>query len=130
MYNGRDLYMSGKIMSVMARSIAISRSLSRVAILSFFIITLFLVTAFFQDRRTQFGTHGGPQSQIPLSPPPSKKPPAPTSRLDLSELECKAAFPGTTQEVDEAVARGKFAFGKSDPEYKGLVQGRIIDGKV
>ncbi|KAF2793210.1 hypothetical protein K505DRAFT_244904 [Melanomma pulvis-pyrius CBS 109.77] len=116
----------------MARSIAISRSLSRVAILSFFIITLFLISVFFQDRRTQFGTRGRPESHTSLSFPSLKlkKPPAPTSRLDLSELECKAAFPGATQEIDEAVARGKFAFGRSDPEYKGLVQGRIMGGKL
>ncbi|KAF2734847.1 hypothetical protein EJ04DRAFT_512155 [Polyplosphaeria fusca] len=51
-------------------------------------------------------------------------------RLSMSEKECKVAFPELTRDITDAVGRGKFTFEKSDPEYKGLVQGRIKGGKL
>ena len=48
----------------------------------------------------------------------------------LNEQQCRAAFPGLSKEIDDAVARGPFKLDKEPPDHQGLVQGRIKDGKV
>jgi len=48
----------------------------------------------------------------------------------LNEEQCRAAFPGLTKEIDDAVARGPFKLDKEPPDHQGLVQGRIKNGKV
>lgn len=53
-----------------------------------------------------------------------------TERLDLDEQQCRATFPYIFSDIDGSVARGTFTFSKSDPDYKGLVQGRIKNNKV
>lgn len=50
--------------------------------------------------------------------------------LSLTEDQCRAAFPGLTKEIDDAVARGPFPLKRQPGHYTGLVQGRIKDGKV
>ncbi|KAF2243396.1 hypothetical protein BU26DRAFT_437108 [Trematosphaeria pertusa] len=50
--------------------------------------------------------------------------------LYLEEEQCRTTFPTLFREVDDAVARGNFVFEKSNPDYQGLVQGRIKDGKL
>jgi len=53
-----------------------------------------------------------------------------TESLSLNEQQCRAAFPGLTKEIDDAVARGPFILEKKPDDYQGLVQARIKDGKV
>jgi len=53
-----------------------------------------------------------------------------TKSLFLTEHQCRAAFPGLTKEIDDAVARGPFILEKQPDDYQGLVQARIRDGKV
>ncbi|CZT44505.1 uncharacterized protein RSE6_04679 [Rhynchosporium secalis] len=48
----------------------------------------------------------------------------------LSEEQCRATFPGLTKEIDDAVARGSFTFGREPSDSQGLVQGRIKNGKL
>lgn len=48
----------------------------------------------------------------------------------LNEEQCRAAFPGLTKEIDDAVARGPFKLDKEPPDHQGLVQGRIKNGKL
>ncbi|KAJ4369730.1 hypothetical protein N0V83_005493 [Neocucurbitaria cava] len=50
--------------------------------------------------------------------------------LNLDEKECRAIVPSLFIDIDTSVAQGKFVFSRSDPDYKGLVQGRIKDGKL
>lgn len=50
--------------------------------------------------------------------------------LSLTEDQCRAAFPGLTKEIDDAVARGPFPLKRQPDHRTGLVQGRIKDGKV
>ncbi|KAF2463598.1 uncharacterized protein BDR25DRAFT_337748 [Lindgomyces ingoldianus] len=78
---------------------AVSRSLFRVAILSFLITRPSL-----------------PKDYLDV--------------LSLTEDQCKIAFPGLIDELHDAVLRGTFTFNKSNPDYKGLIQGRIKDGKL
>jgi hypothetical protein len=51
-------------------------------------------------------------------------------RLDLTAEECGATFPGLTKEVDDAVNRGPFQLKKAPGYTRGLVQGKIENGKV
>jgi hypothetical protein len=51
-------------------------------------------------------------------------------RLDLTAEECRATFPGLTKEVDDAVNRGPFQLKKAPGYTRGLVQGKIENGKV
>ena len=48
--------------------------------------------------------------------------------LSLTETQCAAIFPGLTQDIDEAVARGLFKLKWS--KTGDLVQGKIQNGKV
>ncbi|KAH7393062.1 glycosyl transferase family 90-domain-containing protein [Pyrenochaeta sp. MPI-SDFR-AT-0127] len=50
--------------------------------------------------------------------------------LNLEERECRDTFPLLFSDIDASVARGQFVFPKSVPDYKGLVQGRILNGKL
>ena len=50
--------------------------------------------------------------------------------LVLTEEQCRATFPGLTNEIDDAVARGPFDLKREPDDYTGLVQGRIKNGKV
>lgn len=50
--------------------------------------------------------------------------------LTLTDAQCKAYFPGLTDEIDRAVARGPFDLEKLKDTYVGLVHGRIRDGKL
>ncbi|KAH7412163.1 glycosyl transferase family 90-domain-containing protein [Phaeosphaeria sp. MPI-PUGE-AT-0046c] len=51
-------------------------------------------------------------------------------RLDLTEKQCRDAFPQYFTELDANLARPAFKFSKSDPDYQGLVQGRIINNTL
>lgn len=53
-----------------------------------------------------------------------------TPHVDLSEQQCRATFPQLFTDINESVARGTFTLQRSSADYKGLVQGRIKDGKV
>ncbi|RDL31112.1 Uncharacterized protein BP5553_09901 [Venustampulla echinocandica] len=52
------------------------------------------------------------------------------NNLSLSELQCRATFPGLMQEIDQSVARGPFDLKKLADDYQGIVEGRIKDGKL
>lgn len=56
--------------------------------------------------------------------------PALFNSLSLGESQCNALFPGLTEEIDTAVARGPFDLKLGPEDYRGLVQGKIADGKV
>lgn len=51
-------------------------------------------------------------------------------RPDLTEEQCRNTFPLQFVDIDGNLARGPFNFSKSDPDYQGLVQGRIINNTV
>jgi hypothetical protein len=53
-----------------------------------------------------------------------------TEQLNLAEEECAVHFPGWIRDVNDRISRGAFVFEKSNPDYQGMVQGRIKDGKV
>lgn len=114
---------------------SISRSLFRTTTLSFAVITLFVIVFLFRERDVQFGsraTRNRPQfpvgnSKSIVSESSWKDV---TERLDLTEDQCRIAFPELSKDIDEAAERGTFRFERSNPDYKGLVQGRIKDGKV
>jgi hypothetical protein len=48
----------------------------------------------------------------------------------MSEEQCRVAFPETIKDIDDNVRKGPFTFKKSNPDFQGLVQGRIAGGKV
>lgn len=50
--------------------------------------------------------------------------------LSLTEDQCAAAFPGLTNEIDDAVARGPFLLRRQPDHHTGLVQGRIKNGEI
>jgi hypothetical protein len=50
--------------------------------------------------------------------------------LSLIEEQCDATFPGLTEEIDLAVARGPFNLKRGPSTAHGSVEGRIKDGKV
>ncbi|KAF2744497.1 hypothetical protein M011DRAFT_449127 [Sporormia fimetaria CBS 119925] len=50
------------------------------------------------------------------------------TRLNLTETECATAFPGLFTDITNNIKNGPFIFAKANPNYQGLVQGRIIDG--
>ncbi|KAF2257799.1 hypothetical protein CC78DRAFT_527265 [Lojkania enalia] len=114
------------------------RSLFRTAILSFTVIALCTVAVLFQERDGRFGIRDvrGLVFQVPFSrsgPGISQlalEEKGSFDRLDLGEEQCREIFPGLTKDLDDAVQRGTFVFEKSNPDYQGLVQGRIKDGKL
>lgn len=109
------------------------RGLHRVAILGLFGFALIVLSFFYPGKSIQRDIRNRALlvQQILSDKEPSTKGNRPTSfRLDLEEDECRAAFPLAFSDIEASVARGKFAFLKSNPDYKGLVQGRIRDGKV
>lgn len=50
------------------------------------------------------------------------------TNLSLDEEQCKAAFPGLTKEIDDAVAEGPFTLKQTGDS--GPLQGRIKNGQV
>lgn len=59
-----------------------------------------------------------PPGELPLS----------SSSLSLTEQQCRTAFPGLTDSIDDVVAEGPFEV--KDTGDLGPLQGRIKDGKV
>lgn len=119
---------------------SINRAFFRVAIFGFIVTSLCAIGYFFGDGHApsrdllhqQFPgvkainekasklKHGTP---LPLTKETLKS-------LLLTEAQCKGTFPNLRKDINMSVKRGKFILRKSDPDYKGLVQGRIHDGKV
>lgn len=54
----------------------------------------------------------------------------PIERLDLDEATCRTTYPLLFSDIDLSVARGPFTLHPSNPDYKGLVQARILNNKV
>ncbi|OAL55355.1 hypothetical protein IQ07DRAFT_639043 [Pyrenochaeta sp. DS3sAY3a] len=113
------------------------KGLYRLAALSLFTLVLVVLSLFYDPIRTaeQVGIRnralfGGPQTALRAKPSPDENTKDKKNRLDLGEDECRAAFPLAFAEIDSAVARGGFVLEKSNPDYKGLVQARIRDGKL
>ncbi len=50
--------------------------------------------------------------------------------LTLTDEQCHATFPGLTKEIDNAVARGPFELKRLADDQPGLVQAKLVDGKV
>jgi hypothetical protein len=116
-------------------AIPIPRFYIRASILVFALIALCLIDFLFTKRDLQYQLYndrGG--SQLPLAGSNGnardRRLRLLADRLDLTEGQCKELFPGLTWNVDENVKKGKFGFKRSDPDYKGLVQGRIHKNKV
>jgi hypothetical protein len=89
-----------------------SRGHLRIAILTSFILTLTTLCSFCQN------------------PHPLTTQKALFDRLDLTEQQCRSTFPLQYTFLDNAIARGPFAFHPSPSDYKGLVQARIINNTV
>lgn len=113
------------------------KGIYRLAALSLFTLALVVLSLFYHPIRTteQAGIRnralfGRPQTALRAKPSQGENTRDRNNRLDLGEEECRAAFPLAFAEIDSAVARGSFVFEKSNPDYKGLVQARIRDGKV
>jgi hypothetical protein len=107
------------------------RSWLRIIILSCVIFTLFSLTYIRRDQVALHGVHNRALStQHALLPPANTSPSNSLQRLDLDEEQCRSTFPPQFREIDSAVARGPFAFEKSDPDYQGLVQARITNNNV
>lgn len=71
------------------------------------------------------GQHGSPSSPTPRTKPLPKKI---LNNLSLTENECRATFPGLTQQIDDVVAQGPFKV-KNTGDF-GPLQGRIKDGQI
>src|SRR4051812_35359494 len=69
-------------------------------------------------------------SRSPVSAPrkPWTLPPELLRNLSLDEAQCNAAFPGLTNEIDDAVALGPFTLKQTGDS--GPMQGRIKDGQL
>ncbi|KAH7089914.1 hypothetical protein FB567DRAFT_314679 [Paraphoma chrysanthemicola] len=102
---------------------ALLRGLCRAAVLGSVVLVLLLVSLLYDGRAAVYGrqrhgliTHqdGGKTHDT----------------LDLNEQECRATFPGLFDDIDASIAQGKFKFHKTDPDYKGLVQGRVLNNKL
>lgn len=110
---------------------ALPRGLARTLILSFSVITLILISFIFREQNYQSAANRSLAFPHPKTPGRSRKKFSSTTQsLNLDEEECKTAFPGLTHDIDANIKKGPFEFRKSNPDYKGLVQGRTIDGKV
>ncbi|KAF2178982.1 hypothetical protein K469DRAFT_754074 [Zopfia rhizophila CBS 207.26] len=123
---------------------ALSKSLFRAAILSFVVITLCAIGFFSRENNIQFGVPDSLSFRIPFGSDLHTDSSTLTSHsqdsqdaqkgireiLSLTEHQCITLFPDLTKPIDDAVRRGRFRFEKSDPDYKGLVQGRIKDGML
>jgi hypothetical protein len=48
----------------------------------------------------------------------------------LTDDQCRKTFPGLSKEVEDSVARGPFFLKRLTGYTPGIVQGRILDGKV
>lgn len=121
---------------------AVPRSLLRATVLAVLIITSYLLSCGLHRRSQDPGSGGtsppfqpfpfsnsgkGRSAKTRLTPPSERDI---FGRLDLTETECRDAFPGLFWDVDDMAKRGAFVFEKSNPDYTGLVQGRIKDGQV
>ena len=104
------------------------RSLERAVCLVFGLIALFNVFYGVSDfvEFLMDGSYFGLFSKH--SPPKTSK--EIFENLFLTEVQCRATFPGLMKEIDDAVARGPFELKKEPDDYTGLVQLRIKDGKV
>lgn len=70
-----------------------------------------------------------PRRQTAGTGPAGGAPPAELlSNRSLDEAQCRAAFPGLTREIDDAVAEGPFVVKQTGD--LGPLQGRIKDGQV
>ena len=69
----------------------------------------------------------GVTSSLPFRGP---RPAVQFDSLSLTEQQCTTQFPNLEVEVDTAVARGPFELSRGPDDYRGLVQGRIENGKV
>ncbi|KAH7073523.1 hypothetical protein BKA63DRAFT_575763 [Paraphoma chrysanthemicola] len=102
---------------------ALVRGLCRAAVLGTVVLVLVLVSLLYDGRAAVYGRqrHGRITHQ---------KGGKTHDRLDLNERECRATFPGLFDDIDASIARGKFKLHKTDPDYKGLVQGRVLNNKL
>lgn len=110
---------------------AIPKAFVRILIFCFAIFCTCALKLIFCNQDSVFRVHNVKVPfQLPLDLGETMVPKNIASRLDLTEQQCRAAFPGLTEDIDENIKKGKFVFGKSDADYKGLIQGRIKDNKV
>lgn len=109
-----------------------SRGFPRIATLCCAFVALITISVFYEGRAVEYDGiwHRALAAQQAVSKKPSSSVEPTRSRLDLDEQECRATFPGLFVDIDVSVRRGGFALEKSNPEYKGLVQGLIKNGNV
>ncbi|KAF2016390.1 hypothetical protein BU24DRAFT_462549 [Aaosphaeria arxii CBS 175.79] len=109
----------------------LSRSITRTAVLSTLVFVLCAIVLFSADSRDHQRAHHGRQShRHAVSSAKSSQAEKALERMDLTEAQCNNAFPSLNIPIQDSVARGKFVFNVSDPEYKGLVQGRIRNNQL
>lgn len=89
-----------------------------------FLLFLTLIYLYPRSSTSNAGRYGGYEYSEKY---PSKE----TLRsLSLTEEQCDATFPGLSEQIDVAVARGSFRLKKGPDTAHGSVEGRIKDGKV
>ncbi|KAF2033494.1 hypothetical protein EK21DRAFT_58695 [Setomelanomma holmii] len=105
-----------------------ARGFIRAALLGCFILTLITLSLLYDRRAARYG--GQSYNWLAQQHEPKQKSHnnyAAHNRLDLDEKQCRTAYPLLFTDSDGAVARGKFKLDKTEAEYKGLVQGRILN---
>lgn len=96
------------------------------------ILMLAFIVLFYEHINVPFIIRDGitAQHQVPFVSPKKGDERTVTDRLDLSEDECIARFPELSRDIDYAVKNGKLVLERDEGDYKGLVQGRIINNQV
>ncbi|OCL01750.1 hypothetical protein AOQ84DRAFT_306094 [Glonium stellatum] len=101
-----------------------SKPFVRISCLAFVIVTLCTLSFFFR------GEASNKNGLLSSGNQPSSPAKDTFESLSLTAAQCENAFPDLTKDIDEAVARGPFKYEKTPGDYKGLVQGRIKNGKL
>ena len=93
------------------------------------VLSIFLLTSLYlrdSSRWSNPRVYFGEKGDVPLQ----KTGKDVLKSLSLEEKQCQAAFPGLTQEIENAVSQGPFELKRLPDDTPGLVQGRIKNGKV
>ncbi|CAO2648504.1 Nn.00g077710.m01.CDS01 [Neocucurbitaria sp. VM-36] len=110
------------------------RGFFRTSVLVIFLFTFVTITWLYRDMSVEYGIRSRAlayqQVLRQVKATASDKGRPAVLPLNLEDEECRSSFPSLFADIDSSVARGKFSFSKSDPDYKGLVQGQIKDGKL
>ena len=109
-------------------AIGMLRKFNRVTVIVV-VLSIFLLSSLYlrdSSRWNNLRVHFGGKGDAPLQ----KTERDVLKSLSLEEKQCQAAFPGLTQEIENAVSQGPFELKRLGDDTPGLVQGRIKNGKV